>query len=219
MMIGGTLIAPDLIMFVPNNGAGQMTMIYGVFPAILINCSSSVLSVLWQVEKFFKRVIPDTLSMVFVSFLTMFVMVPLSMCALAPIGILFVLGIVTILACVIISAIWEPLVMTGIHVILVSLALTQMVSVRYDSCVLASAGIAQLVTLSIAFGAFLRIKEKKEKGDNLGYAPPGIVGAVRLRLQIYALLRGDGGDRRRSRRPGCEDVWRGGVRRRCEQHS
>ncbi len=154
-MIGGVLIKPDLITFVTNNGAGWMTMIYGIFPAILINCSSSVLPVLWQVEKFFKRVIPDMLSTVFMPFLTMFVMVPLSVCALAPIGtllgygigvILFVFGgvsgIVTILTCAIISVIWDSLVMTSIHVILVSLALTQMISVRYDSCVLVSAGIA-----------------------------------------------------------------------------
>ena len=94
MMIGGVLIAPELITLVTDAATtgATTTMIYGVFPAILNDYSSSVLPVilsipvLWQVEKFFKKVIPDTLATVFVPFLTMFVMVPLSLCVLAPIG-------------------------------------------------------------------------------------------------------------------------------------
>jgi PTS system beta-glucosides-specific IIC component len=199
MMIGGVLIAPELITLVTNAATtgATTTMIYGIFPAILNDYSSSVLPVilsipvLWQVEKFFKKVIPDTLATVFVPFLTMFVMVPLSLCVLAPIGsvlgsgigtVLFAFGasggILSILACIVIAALWEFLVMTGMHIVLLTLALTQLLSVGSDSCVLVAGGIAQFATWGMAFGAFLRIKEKDEKATNLGYALSGIVGGV-----------------------------------------
>lgn len=93
MMMGGVLIAPDFVNIVTAAAeTGQtFTSVYGI-PAMLNIYSSTVLPillcmpVLWQVEKFFKRVIPDMLSTAFVPFLTMFVMVPVGLCALVPIG-------------------------------------------------------------------------------------------------------------------------------------
>lgn len=92
--------------------------------------------VLMVVEKFMKKVVPDMLSTVFVPVGTMAVMIPVSLCALAPIGsilgsmvgnFMFGLGnaggIVTILSLVVIAALWEFLVMTGMHQVLLALVL------------------------------------------------------------------------------------------------
>ena len=73
MMMGGVLIAPEMMNLV--NAAAEtgatVTSIYGI-PAALNDYSASVLPmilcmpVLWQVEKFFKKIVPDMLSTVFV---------------------------------------------------------------------------------------------------------------------------------------------------------
>lgn len=169
----------------------------GVFPAALNNYSATVLPillcmpVLWQVEKLMKRIIPDMLSTVFVPFCTLFIMVPVGLCVLAPIGSvlgdligtgMFSLGntggIVTILTLVLVSALWEFMVMTGMHAVVLSLGIVQLISTGSDSCIMVAGGIAQFATWGMAFGAFLRLKERDEKGANLGYALSGILGGV-----------------------------------------
>ena len=147
--------------------------------------------VLWQLERLFKRIVPDVLSTVFVPFLTMLIMVPVALVALAPLGsvlgnalgaFMFGLGntggIVTILAIVIIAGLWEFLVMTGMHQVLLTLGITQLLTVGSDSAVMVAGGIAQFATWGMAFGAFLRIRERDEKGALLGYSLSGIVGGV-----------------------------------------
>ena len=66
MMLGGVLIAPDLLKLVdaaPTTGA-SMTSVYGLLPAPVNDCTTTVIPVLisvpvlWRVECFFKRVIP-----------------------------------------------------------------------------------------------------------------------------------------------------------------
>jgi PTS system beta-glucosides-specific IIC component len=198
MMMGGILIAPDLITLVTaaaDTGA-TTTSVYGL-PAMLNNYSNTVLPillcmpVLWQVEKLFKRIIPDMLSTVFVPFLTMFVMVPVSLVVLAPIGsvlgnaignFMFSFGnaggIATVIALTIIAAFWEFLVMTGMHQVLLTLGIMQLLSVGSDSCVMVAGGIAQFATWGMAFGAFLRLREPDERGANLGYFLSGFLGGV-----------------------------------------
>ncbi|WP_294158836.1 PTS transporter subunit EIIC [uncultured Collinsella sp.] len=198
MMLGGVLIAPelmDLVASAAETGA-TTTSVYGI-PAALNSYSSTVLPVIlcvpvmWQVEKFFKKIVPDMLATVFVPFLTMAVMIPVSLCALAPIGsvlggalgtVMFGLGntggVVTMLSLVVIAAFWEFLVMTGMHQVLLTLGITQLLTAGSDSCVMVAGGIAQFATWGMAFGAFMRLKEKDEKGACLGYALSGIVGGV-----------------------------------------
>lgn len=198
MMMGGVLVAPTLISLATAvaTGGATTTSIYGI-PAVVNNYSATVLPiilcipVLWQVEKFFKKVIPDMLSTVFVPFLTMFVMVPVGLCVLAPLGsvlgsflgaTLFGLGsaggIVTVIALVVIAALWEFLVMTGMHQVLLTLGIAQLLTVGSDACVMVGGGIAQFATWGMAFGAFLRLKEPDEKGANLGYFLSGFLGGV-----------------------------------------
>lgn len=198
MMMGGVLIAPELINLVTAAAetGDAFTSVYGI-PAMLNNYSATVLPVLlcvpvlWQVEKLFKKIIPDMLSTVFVPFLTMVVMVPVGLCALAPIGsilgnllgdFMFGLGnaggIVSIVALVLIAAFWEFLVMTGMHQVLLTLGIAQLITLGSDSCVMVGGAFAQWATWGMAFGAFLRLKEKDEKGANLGYCLSGFIGGV-----------------------------------------
>jgi PTS system beta-glucosides-specific IIC component len=116
-------------------------------------------------------------------------MVPIAYCALAPLGgwlgqgvgtVLFAFGEVGgFLAVAVIGALWSFLVMTGMHQVLIVLAITQLLSSPAgDPCVTVGGMIAQWATWGIAFGAFLRLKNKEEKMAQLGFALSGIVGGV-----------------------------------------
>ena len=169
------------------------TTVFGI-PAPVSNYFQTVLPiilcmpVLKLVEDFFKKVIPDMLSTTFVPFLTMLVMVPVGLCALAPLGgwlggifgtaMFGFAGVGGFVACAIIAALWEFLVMTGMHQVLIVLAITQLFTVGFDGCVVVAGGIAQWATWGMALGAFLRLREKDEKATQLGYFLSGAVGGV-----------------------------------------
>ncbi len=84
------------------------------------------------VEAFFKRMLPQSLKTIFVPFLSIIVMLPISLCVLGPIGSIagnyicdFLLGLdkipyVGFLAVALISAFWEFLVMSGMHVVFIT---------------------------------------------------------------------------------------------------
>lgn len=94
MMLGGVLIAPDLLKLVDaaSTTGASMTSVYGLLPAPVNDYTTTVIPilisvpVLWQVECFFQRVIPKAVAFSFVPFATMLVMVPVSLCITAPAG-------------------------------------------------------------------------------------------------------------------------------------
>ena len=142
MFMGGILICPDLVALAQTGEVTSMSVM-GI-PAPVANYAQTVLPiilcmpVLAQVEKLMKKIVPDMLSTVFVPFLTMLVMVPVAYCALAPIGnwmgdlvgnALFSFGeFGGFFAVAIIGALWSFLVMTGMHQVLIVLAITQIMS-------------------------------------------------------------------------------------------
>lgn len=193
MFMGGVLICPDLIALAT---AGEVTSmsVMGI-PAPVASYAQTVLPiilcmpVLAQVEKLMKRVVPDMLSTVFVPFLTMLVMVPVAYCALAPLGGWLGQGVGTLLfgfgevggffAVAVIGALWSFLVITGMHQVLILLAITQLMSSGAgDPAVLVGGMAAQAATWGMAFGAFLRLKNREEKMAQLGFALSGIIGGV-----------------------------------------
>lgn len=194
MMLGGVLIAPEFMTMV--DVGMTTTAVYGL-PAVVNDYSSTVLPillcipVLWQIERFFKKAIPDILSTMFVPFLTMLIVVPISLCALAPIGsvlgtllgnFLFGLGerggIVAIITMVIVGGLWEFLVMTGMHQVLIALALANMATGACDSCIMVAAGMASFACYGMALGAALRVKHPDERAENFSFFVSAVVGGV-----------------------------------------
>lgn len=193
MFMGGILIVPELVALA---GAGEATTmsVYGI-PAPVVSYAQTVLPILLcvpalnQVEKLMKRIVPDMLSTVFVPFLTMLIMIPVGYCALAPIGNtlgtllgdgLFAFGNATgFVGVAVIAALWEFLVMTGMHQVLITLGITQVLTnPAGDAAVMVGGSIAQWATWGMAFGAFLRLREKDEKMAQLGYSISGFIGGV-----------------------------------------
>lgn len=189
MFAGAILVVPDLIALAGVEGFA----VYGI-PCTVNNYSQSLLPilltmpVLWVVYKFFKKIVPDTLSTIFTPFLTMVVMVPVELCALAPVG--SVLGdwlgnalisfgeIGGFVAVAVVAASWEFLVMTGMHGPLIMFAIGGMMTTGYDNFVLVAASCATWAAYGLALGAFFRLKNKGEKSLALSYFAAGILGGV-----------------------------------------
>lgn len=188
MLMGGALIAPDLV-----NLAGQPFDIYGI-PTTMANYSQTVLPILLSVaamsyvERFVKRAIPTVLSSVFVPFLTMAIMLPISFCLLAPIGswggalISNVLqsftGPLGIVGAIIMGGFWEFLVITGMHVTLGMFIMTTMIEQGSLAGAMVGPYFAAAALWGMCAGAFLRIKNKEEKANVLGYLISAFIGGV-----------------------------------------
>ena len=190
MFLGGVLLAPDFMAIVE---AGQPFRVFGI-PTSLNNYSQSVLPmilsvfVLKYVHNFFKKHVPDTLSTIFVPLLTMVVMIPVSLCALAPlganVGAIISTGLLSFgavggfVAVAVIAALWEFLVMSGMHMVLIVTMITIIMTEGSEAMVSPAATCATMAAIGMALGAFFRLKDKKEKSLSMGYFISGIFGGV-----------------------------------------
>ena len=190
LFMGGILLAPD---FMTMAAEGTPFTVFGI-PAMVNNYSQSVLPIIlsvWvmsYVEKFFKKYIPDALSTIFVPFLTILVMLPIALCLLAPAGAFIGQYVSTALvkfgdvggfvAVAVIAALWEFLVMSGMHIVMVVTVMNVYMTTGQETVIWPAALCATAATFGIALGAFLRQKNKKEKSLSLGYFISGFVGGV-----------------------------------------
>lgn len=173
-----------------------MMSVYGIQIAAA-NYSQTVLPimltvpVLYVVEKFMKKYVPDVLSTLFTPFFTMIVVVPIMFLCLAPIGnllgqgiaaILFGLqnfgGVFTILAMMILGAFWQLFVVAGMHMPVLMIAMVHIMQVGYDPFLFVATNCAMTAVWGCAIGAFLRIRNKEEKGLCAGYVVSALLGGV-----------------------------------------
>lgn len=193
MMLGGVLVEPNFVSMVTN---GEALDIFGL-PVHMVSYSSSVLPVLlsvWvmsYVERFFKRVVPELLRTTFVPFLTMLVSVPLSLVVVAPIGsicgdfvgnALFAVGtsggIASVVAVIALCALQPFLVITGMHMVLVTLGIAAFTANGVETYALVCNVLSNFSVWGMAFAAFLRLKDKQAKTDALGCFVSGVLGGV-----------------------------------------
>lgn len=198
LYVGAMLLVPELVQL-----AEKSFKVYGFIPTTIHDYSQSVIPVVlsvWvmsYVEKFFKRIVPAVLSTIFVPFLTMIVMTPLVLALLAPIGNIFGQwigdGLISFgniggfVAVAVVAALWELLVMTGMHMVLITFALTALMTNGVDNFVMVAAVLATWATFGLSLGAALRIRDKEEKALTFGYVVSGIVGGV-TEPTIYGVM-------------------------------
>ena len=186
---GAMLVVPELVAL-----DGKLFTVYGILPTTMHNYAQTLLPVLlivWimsYLEPFFKKVIPTSLSTIFVPFLTMVVTVPLAFCFLAPLG--NILGDwignaliafndkVGFLAVAVLAAAWCFLILTGMHHVLIFFGIGSIMTNGLDTFVLTAGGMAQFAAFGMAIGAFLRIRNKEEKGLALGYVISCLLGGI-----------------------------------------
>ena len=195
MLLGGALMAPSVVSVATQEGGGIIS-VYGIQIAAA-NYQQSVLPiilsvpVLYFIEKFFKKVMPDVLSAVFTPFCTMIVTIPIAFIVLAPIGneigtlianALFGLadlgGIGILIVMAILGAFWQLFVVCGMHMPVILLAQVQIIAAGYDPFVFVSTNCAMAAVWGCAFGAFLKMKNPDEKSLAIGYVISAIAGGV-----------------------------------------
>ena len=206
MLAGGVVIAPSIITAAASDPVGVVS-VYGIQIAAA-NYSQTVLPilltipVLYVIEKFFKKIMPDVLSTVFTPFCTMVVTIPIELIILAPIGgelgnvianALFGLadmgGIGLFVVMAVLGALWQLFVVAGMHLPVILLAQVQIIAAGYDPFVFVSTNCAMTAVWGCAFGAFLRLKDKDEKGLALGYVISAIAGGVTEPALFGVLMR------------------------------
>lgn len=204
LLAGGVLIAPTIVTAATDSTA---ISVYGI-SIVPGNYSQSVLPilltipVLYVVEKFMKKHVPDVLSTMFTPWFTMIVVVPIELIVLAPLGNLIGQGIAgalfgladlggfgVLIVMALLGAFWQLFVIAGMHMPVIMLAQVQIIAAGYDPFVFVSTNCAMTAVWGCAIGAFLRIRNKEEKGTVGGYIVSAVLGGVTEPTLFGVLLR------------------------------
>lgn len=189
MFLGAIMVHPTLIALVTE---GKAFTVYGISAASQ-NYASTIFPIIMSVfvmsyiEKFFNKILPTTLKTIFSPTLTIAVMLPIALCILGPVGgilgtyiceAILSLDAFGFIAVAIIAMLWQFLVMSGMHLVMITTMIVTFSTVGYDSVVSPAACIASLGVSGLALGAALRLKNKEEKSLCWGYLVAGIIGGV-----------------------------------------
>lgn len=191
--LGGILIEPTFMKLAQD---GASFSVFGI-PCVPEVYSQTVLPILLSVagmgvcEKFFRKYVPEAVSTVFVPLLTMIIATPFALCLFGPIGqwcgnaIAFVLnaagnagGIVTILAAGALSALWLPIIITGMHGPIVMLAFSNLLAVGSDAFILPATNLRVWGIYAIWLAAAFKLRDKNEKSNAFSYFFANFVGGV-----------------------------------------
>lgn len=190
MYLGGILVAPQLVtlatdgatfapfgieMPVANYGQSVLPILLGVF-------------VMYWLEKFFKKVIPDVLAIVFVPFCTVTLSALIMLYLLAPLGnvlgsyvsvfLQFAEEYTGFVGVAVVAALWTFLVMTGMHQAILPSMMVAFLSTGSDACVMVGSGLAGFGAYGMALGATIAAKTPSERSANFGMFLSGILGGI-----------------------------------------
>lgn len=193
MFLGAIMLDPNLVKIV---NAQKPFTVYGI-PMHLVNYSSTIVPIIlsvWlmsYVNRFFEKRITASLRTVFAPTLTVAVMLPLTLCVLGPLGgfigdfisqgiISFgkMGGIWAILGIAVIGAIWELLVITGMHLVMISAMMLVFAQHGFDNFVSVGALAASFSVAGMCLGAALRLKNSEEKALAYSYVVANLIGGV-----------------------------------------
>ncbi|MCR4744079.1 MAG: PTS transporter subunit EIIC [Lachnospiraceae bacterium] len=190
IFFGAILLHPTVISIAEQGGAFS---VYGI-PTKLQNYSSSLLPIILTVcvasfiEKFFKKVIPDSLRVLGVPVCTTAVTLPLMLCVLAPLGgflgkylctaIMAIGNNFGPLGALIIGATWEFLVMTGMHQVMISSMILLFTESGYDPVVTLGAVSASMAVAGMCLGYFFAAKKKDDKSLAITNTIAAFIGGV-----------------------------------------
>ena len=193
MLLGGILLEPNFLALV---SAGETLSVFGI-SIPMVDYQSSIIPVMLSVwvmsyiYKFFEKHIPELFQTIATPFLTMLITVPLSLVVLAPIGSELgnlignafyaagsAGGIVSVIALVALCALQEYLTITGMHMVLVTLAIAAYTQNGVETFALVANVLCNFSVWAMAFAAFLRLKDPNDKSAALGCFVSGVLGGV-----------------------------------------
>ena len=178
MLMGAILVHPTFIGAAAN---GTALDLFGI-PVRAVDYSTSVMPILLSVwlmsyiEKGLKKIVPDALELLLIPFGTIMIALPFTLWILAPLGNILGEYISTLLYTLkdvlgpigvgVMSALYLPLIMTGMHHTVNAVALTNFLSLGVDEFVFASFAPAFVTILALSLVYF--IKSKKAANKSLG---------------------------------------------------
>lgn len=193
MFMGAILIHPTMISMAE---AGTPFTVYGI-PAIVQNYTSTIFPILLScvamkyVDQFFNKIMPESLKFVFAPLCTTLVMLPLVICVFGPIGSiigqgLFALingvgsmgGIAYVIALAVLGAVWEYVVMAGMHWMFITAAITAVSAGGVDSVLSPAAAPAGFAVGGMVLGAWLLQKSSEDRSLSVSYLIAQIIGGV-----------------------------------------
>jgi len=190
MFLGGIMLHPT---FVDMATKGTAFTVFGI-PGKVQNYSSTIIPIIMSVwvmsyiEKFFKKYLPSTLKTLFGPSLTILVMLPIALCVLGPAGsfigsyvcngLLSLNGGLAFIGIAIIGAFWEFLVMSGMHIVMISALILVFSNSGHEALVLPAALAASLAVAGMCLGTALRIKDKEQRSLSVGYLVASFIGGV-----------------------------------------
>lgn len=193
MFLGAILLDPNLVNIVK---AGKAFSVYGI-PMKLVSYSSTVIPIMlaiWimsYVEKYIKKIVPESLTVVLVPTLTILIMLPITLTIVGPAGAFLgqyvsdaILafgksgGIWSVLGIAIIAALWELLVMTGMHLILISTMMMIFATAGHENFISIGGLAASFSVAGMCIGTALLLHKKDEKALAWGYLVACFIGGV-----------------------------------------
>lgn len=190
MFLGGILIAPD---FVALAGSDVSFSVYGI-PCAVNSYSSTIVPILlsvWimsYVYKFFAKYVPTVISTIFTPFCTIAVMLPVSLCVMAPLGNFIGQYLASFmnwfssvgggLAVGVMGAAYCFLVMTGMHGPIVLMAIAQLVATGTDTLVFIGGSVSMFACCGMALGAALRQKDKEDRALSISCLLTGLLSGI-----------------------------------------
>lgn len=190
MLFGALLIYPS---FINAAAEGASMTIFGL-PVYVTNYSSTVIPIIMcvyfmaKIEKVFSKYTPDTFKSLLVPLGTLFIMLPIGLCAIAPlgyyIGTYIALGIATIydtigfVGVAILCAFLPLLVTTGMHTMMTPYWTSAFASLGFDAFFLPAMILSNLNQASASAAVACKAKSKKLKSTATSCAITALVGGV-----------------------------------------
>lgn len=159
--------------------AGKAVHLFGFLPVSLVNYAYSVIPIILiifvqkYVEKFFHKVVPKAIELVFVPMLTILTMGILGLVVLGPIGNIIGQGLAKVFTYLSVNASWVPallvggllpiMVMFGIHNAIAPLGVVQLATKGFDSIFGPGCVVSNMAQATAGAVVAFRTKNKKEK--------------------------------------------------------
>lgn len=187
--LGGILVHPTF-------AAGPELTLLGLnVPPV--GYASTILPVLlscWimkYVHKFVEKIIPKVLKDVLVIFVTILIMLPVTLCIIGPLGtwtgtwlchavmdLSDLGGIALILSMGLVGALWQYIVMAGMHWIFITTIITLLGTGGMDRLIFPSAIASSFAVGGMCLGAFLSLKKQEEKAKVMSCVIAQVIGGV-----------------------------------------
>lgn len=158
----------------------------GTILPILLSCW-----IMSYVSRGMEKIIPKVLQDVFVPFLTILVMLPISLCLIAPLGTwagqficdaVIILGSIgglgTVLSMALIGAFWQYIVMSGMHWIFITTIITILATGEVDALIFPACTASSFSIGGMCLGAFLALRNSEDKAKAMSCIVAQMVGGV-----------------------------------------